>query len=99
MTVEMHAIDHGFAISGELDMAAVGDFREFASRVVDGKREVVLDIAELVFIDTSGISAIIRLAETDCPIGLVLRSPRDNVARVLENLGIDDIQGIRVDPR
>jgi anti-sigma B factor antagonist len=96
MTVQMRAIDHGVAISGELDLASVGEFRQFASSVVDGEHEVVLDIAELEFIDTTGISAILGFAEADCPNGLVLRSPKDNVQRVLLNLGIEQIAGIKV---
>lgn len=98
MTVQMRAIEHGLAISGELDMAAVPDFRQFAAMVLDGEQEVLLDIAELDFIDTSGINAILRLAETS-PQGLVLRWPRDNVMRVLDNLGIQQIQGVRVERR
>ena len=99
MTVEMRAIEHGLAISGELDLAAVADFRQFADRVVDGQHEVVIDIAELDFIDTSGINAILQLADTACPNGLVLRSPRSNVMRVLDNLAIQQIQGVRVETR
>jgi anti-anti-sigma factor len=99
MTVQMRAIEHGLAISGELDVAAVDDFRRFASMALDGEEEVVLDVADLAFVDTSGISTILRLVETTCPHGLVLRWPRDNVLRVLENLGVEQIQGVRVERR
>jgi anti-anti-sigma factor len=99
MTVQVRAIEHGLAISGELDMAAADDFRQFATTVLDGNEEVVLDIADLAFVDTSGISTILRLVETTCPHGLVLRWPRDNVLRVLDNLGIEQIQGVRVERR
>jgi hypothetical protein len=34
-----------------------------------------LDIEELVFVDSSGIKAILRLTETACPHGIVLRLP------------------------
>ena len=99
MTVQMHVIENGLAIGGELDMAAVDDFRQFASMVLDGKQEVVLDIADLAFIDTSGINAILRLTETICPHGVVLRSPRNNVQRALEILGVEQIRGVRVERR
>lgn len=64
---------------------------------VDPTRVVVLDISDLVFIDSAGLRAIVRLSEDVCPFGLVLRSPRDNVLWVLEMLGIDKIAGIRVE--
>jgi anti-anti-sigma factor len=99
MTVQVRVIEHGLAISGELDLAAADDFRQFASMVLDGKQEVVLDIAHLAFIDSAGIKAILRLVENTCPRGIVLRWPQDNVLRVLEILALDRIQGIRIEQR
>jgi anti-anti-sigma regulatory factor len=50
-----------------------------------------LDIEELVFVDSSGIKAILRLTETACPHGIVLRLPRDDVLRVLDILNVEEL--------
>ena len=89
--------DGNLLLRGELDMANAQDLRDFATFAVDGAREVVFDLTDLTYLDSQGIKAIVRLAESACPRGLVLRSPRDNVRRVLDIVKIEDIAGIRVE--
>lgn len=60
---------------------------------------VVLDIAELSFIDSAGLRAIVRLAEEACPHGIVLRSPTNQTLRILDVLGVEDFPRIRVERR
>lgn len=99
MTVHVVEIDDGLLVDGELDMDAADDFLEIAEARVDGTREVVLDIADLGFIDSSGVSAILQLAATSCPNGMVLRRPREGVQRVLDIRKIEEVPGIRVQRR
>jgi anti-sigma B factor antagonist len=89
--------DGSLLLRGELDMANAQDLRDFAAYAVDGTREVVFDLTDLTYLDSSGIKAIVRLAESVCPQGLVLRSPRDNVRRVLDIVQIEQVAGIRVE--
>ena len=97
MTVEVRVTNDGLSLRGELDMAAADDFLRFAAESVDGSHEVVLDIADLAFLDSHGMRAISRLAASVCPNGLVLRWPRDNVQRALDIVSFEDIAGIRVE--
>jgi anti-anti-sigma factor len=99
MTVHVVEIDDGLLVDGELDMDAADDFLEIAEARVDGTREVVLDIADLGFIDSSGVNAILQLAATSCPNGMVLRRPREGVQRVLDIRKIEEVPGIRVQRR
>ena len=99
MAVEGRVIEGGLRISGELDMAAVDDFRKLAASMADPTHEVILDIADLAFLDSAGLKVIVQVADVACPQGLVLRWPRDNVLRVLEVLRVEDIAGIRVERR
>lgn len=99
MAFQVRPIEAGVAVAGELDMAAADEFWELATSTVDPSHVVVLDIADLEFIDSAGLRAIVRLSEDVCPFGIVLRSPRDNVLRVLEMLRIENVAGIRVDRR
>lgn len=97
MTVQIRVTEDGLVVSGELDYEAADDFREYAASNVDGSREVVLDIAELAFLDSAGARAIMRLAALSCPQGLVLHHPRANVRRIFDILRIEDVVGIRVE--
>jgi anti-anti-sigma factor len=99
MTVRVVEIDDGLLVDGELDMDAADDFLEIAEAGVDGTREVVLDIADLGFIDSSGVNAILQLAATSCPNGMVLGRPREGVQRVLDIRKIEEVPGIRVQRR
>lgn len=96
MTVRVVEIDDGLLVDGELDMDAADDFLEIAEARVDGTREVVLDIADLGFIDSAGVRAILQLAATSCPNGMVLHRPREGVQRVLDIRKIEEVPGIRV---
>lgn len=99
MTVQVRQRQDGFAVSGELDLASADDLRIFIASMADASREVVLDIADLAFMDSSGVKAIVRLAETACPHGIVLKWPRENVLRALELMAIERIAGIRIERR
>ena len=96
MTIQVRITPDGLALSGELDMASAGDFRDFATSAIDPSRRVVLDISELGFVDSSGVRSIVRLAESACPHGLILLHPRENVQRILDILAIEQIQGVSV---
>lgn len=99
MTIQVVEIDDGLLVDGELDMDAADDFLEIAEASLDGTREVVLDIADLGFIDSAGVRAILQLAATSCPNGMVLRRPREGVQRVLDIRKIEEVPGIRVQRR
>jgi anti-anti-sigma factor len=99
MTFQVRATEAGLALSGELDMAGADEFWQLATSALDPTREVVLDVGDLVFVDSAGLRSIVRLSEDVCPYGIVLRSPRDSVLRVLEMLGIENIRGIRIERR
>jgi anti-anti-sigma factor len=58
--------------------------------------ELTLDLIELMFIDSSGIRAILALAE--CAKGsLVLRHPSDAVRKIIDLTGIVGRNGIVLD--
>jgi anti-anti-sigma factor len=97
MTVQVRVLEDGFAVGGELDLASAPDFRMFIASMADPRHEVVIDLADLEFMDSSGVKAIVRLTETACPHGIILRHPRNNVLRALELIGVERIAGIRIE--
>jgi len=84
-------------LSGELDLSQMDVLAETAAATLNGQRMIVLELSDLTFCDSSGIRAILRLAQT-VPDGVMLRNVRDNVKTVLEIAGVDGASGVRVDP-
>jgi anti-anti-sigma factor len=76
--------DGVFYLAGELDMASADTLEAKVQASLNGQVDVVLDVADLTFVDSTGIRAFIRLAKQSAPRSLVLRNPKPNVERVLE---------------
>jgi anti-anti-sigma factor len=72
-------------LSGELDMATADPFTKTVFANVDGQ-QLVLDLSELTFLDSTGIRAIFELARARQE-AVVLRNLRPNVRNVLAIAG------------
>ena len=83
------------ALDGELDLSnaeALGEFlREVTEELTPVK--VVVDLARLSFLDSSGIRCFIHAARAAAKVGskLTVRNPVGRVLRVLELCGVDEI--------
>ncbi|MHB1585181.1 MAG: STAS domain-containing protein [Acidimicrobiales bacterium] len=94
-------VDHGevvvFALRGELDLGTVPSFRDRLLDVVRTHRSVILDLAGLGFLDSTGlgllVSAVKRLQA--CHGTLVVAAPSPAVRRLLEVSGLDGHLAIR----
>lgn len=64
--------------------------------VLDAQRELVLDLSELTFLDSTGIRAFLLVAD-HVGGGVFLRRPTQAVRRVLGLVGIDRHQGISIE--
>jgi anti-anti-sigma factor len=91
------APDGTLRLSGEFDMSSVETFRLAVETSADPDREVVLDLTELTFLDSSGIRAILTMAQEIGTNGVVMRNPQPNVRRVIELIGIEGRSGIRLE--
>jgi anti-sigma B factor antagonist len=83
-------------LAGEFDLAAVDEFSGAVDAVLDAQRELVLDLSELTFLDSTGIRAFLVIAG-QVSGGVVLRRPTRPVRRVLDLVGIDGHRGIRIE--
>jgi len=80
-------------LAGELDPHTAPTLRAHIDREVDdGTSTLVLDVAGLLFIDSSGLRVIISAHKEMADRGgrLVLRSPSGNPQRLLEITGLAD---------
>jgi anti-sigma B factor antagonist len=84
-------------LSGEFDLAEVENFSRQTTSTIAGRDEVVLDLSGVTFLDSSGMNAIIWLAQCVGGRGFVLRNPQPGVARVLAIARIADIPGIQIE--
>lgn len=50
------------AVSGDVDLANVGEFEEAMTRAVDGARELTVDLTEVGYCDSSAVRALFALA-------------------------------------
>lgn len=82
----------GVALSGELDLASVGRIEPvLLALALDGRLDLVLDLAGLTFCDSTGAALFIRLHRRCVDVGARLelcRVPR-LPTRVLRTLGVD----------
>ena len=78
---------------GVLDIGTVAIFREAIEPLVQPGRELVIDMSEVTFCDSTGLGAIVGLYRLANEAGgsLVLRSPTRRVAAVLAMTGVDQV--------
>ncbi len=82
------------AVVGEMDLATSGPLAQALTEVLDTKPVTVrLDLAEVSFLDSSGIRCLVGVAERAAGVGgrLVVRNPTPMVLRVLEICGVDQL--------
>ena len=80
-------------LSGAVDMLSREVLLEQASEAVkESPAAVVLDLAGVNFFDSTGIGALVQIAEAteDAGIGFALRNPSDRVRRVLQIAGLEE---------
>jgi anti-anti-sigma factor len=81
-------------LGGELDLGSVPALQTEVHRLLsDGLRRVVVDLADLEFIDSTGIECLLGLSERSRANGDTLRivDPRGDVDRVLRLTGVREL--------
>ncbi len=84
-------------LSGELDMGTAPDLLAVAHDVLGrGGSDIVLDLSELAFIDSTGLSTLLMLSRKVTGLGgtLALRSPSTRVEEVLRVTGLSGYFGL-----
>ncbi len=81
---------------GELDLAASTAFGDAVELAMTSSPRVIVDAADLTFIDSSGVNALVRAQRraSDAAVELVVRAPDRRVRTVLEITGVDALLAI-----
>lgn len=96
--VEEGSSDRAFRLVGELDMASAGCLIERLRRAAGRQGDIQLDLADLAFMDSTGIHALITVCkELGEGRRLVLRSPRGEVAKVLRLVRADAFPNLAIE--
>jgi anti-anti-sigma factor len=75
---------------GELDMSSARELEEALGSAVEQAGPVLIDLSELTFMDSTGISVLLKATEALRGRGcIILHGERDNVGRVLDLVRID----------
>jgi anti-sigma B factor antagonist len=80
-------------LSGELDLAAAPLLEEAVARALEGADEIVLDLSQVRFIDSTGISAVVaavKAAQTSGVALMISSTLRSQVRRLFELVGMSD---------
>jgi anti-sigma B factor antagonist len=92
VTVSAGRTEVRVALDGELDFQTHGRLTEAVKPHAGRARTVVLDLSRLIFCDSAGLAAIIRIFKaTASGGGLVLRDPTLRVMRLFEITGLDRV--------
>lgn len=90
-------MEHEVRLMGELDMATAGDLRDELLRLAaDGAKLVTVDMSDLSFIDSTGLSVLISALKRLRQQGgdMTLKSPGPSARKVLEITGLTEIFAI-----
>ena len=97
MTLNIQRGADGIHLQGELDIAGEQDLMDALEPDLGLGSDVVLNLGQLSFIDSSGVRAFIRAADRVGNGGrIVLRSPSGPVLRVFELMRLDTVPNIEI---
>ena len=83
-------------VSGEIDVASAGTFQEAIDVAIEPGRRLILDMAGVSFIDSSGVAVLVGIVERAS--SLVIQNPDPRVRRILGVLGLTDHFGLDDSP-
>ena len=81
------------AVTGDLDLATAGDLRRRLSGVIENDQgDVVLDMSDVTYMDSSGLSVVLEVRDVLQRQGrtLVIARPSAPVATILKLCGLTD---------
>jgi anti-anti-sigma factor len=75
-------------LRGDLDMAAVPEVENVVGRLPRDRSGIVVDLAELRFLDSTGLRLLLTLQQRQDGMPVAFTEPERRVARVLDITGV-----------
>ena len=86
-------------VGGEIDLATAGQFRTALEEALAAEPKLVVEMADVVFIDLSGLRVVTEVAETLNGSGPLRLVNAPLLARLIELVGLQDLRSIAFDDR
>jgi len=83
-------------VRGELDMANAEEFRAALTDAMSADSALVVDLADVTFVDAFGLRAILQAAERRNGLGPLTLVNASQIAWLLELVGLDGIASIKI---
>ena len=91
--------ERSFRLIGELDLATTDELLAAVGPAAEGGGDLRLDLSGLSFMDSSGLRALVQLAQTLVPPdGLVLMRPAEQVTRLFDLVQAERFPNVTVEP-
>lgn len=88
----VEVVDDVIRVSGDLDAQTSSQLDDvITSQLERGFDEIVLDLSELEFVDSSGLRSMVLARGPQGEGRVVLRSPSSSVMRLLDITGLTDV--------
>lgn len=95
--IEIHPLDGGFRLEGDLDLSNVGELAQELERVGVGD-SLYLDCSGLRFIDSTGLHVIVGFAQRlEGRSRLTIRSPSKAFRRMLKEAGVERLPSLVIE--
>ena len=79
-------------VAGEIDLESVGSFIDpLLAMAADGIDEFVLDVSGITFIDSTGLSALVRLTRAGRGTKVRLSRVTERLSELLRMTGLDEV--------
>jgi stage II sporulation protein AA (anti-sigma F factor antagonist) len=84
------------AVSGELDLSNIAEFRADLSAAMRGADRVILDLHELRYLDSSGINVLLDIHRNFCRQSrrMAVAGPSAMVQRIISIVGLDQVMPV-----
>ena len=98
LEIKTTSTDEGVVVAalGEIDISCSNELRDAVDAALADAPHVTIDLAEVPYIDSTGIGVLVGAAHhaLDAGVGLRVANPQRNVKRVLDLLGVTRELGI-----
>ena len=83
-------------LSGDLDINVVDDFKEDILNRIDGSKDIVLDLKDLDYIDSTGLWVVMTIYKTALEKGrnLKVKNAKRNIYKLFKITELDEILGM-----
>ena len=83
-------------LSGDLDINVVDDFRDDILNKIDGSKDIILDIKNLDYIDSTGLGVVMTIYKEAIEKGrtLKVKNAKRNIYKLFKITELDEILGM-----